>query len=195
MNNQTYNIQEYLISSIVDIQGTIRALDSKVGIIFVILSIPFGSIGKIYNTCKILLLSGSKAAPYFNIHLFLIFIFLILWILAFICAVRAVISIENPSEHIVNSGDYTGFFYCGGMYQFGLLDSFFNRKNIKAVKDVKKHVDSLPISQQQINEELAFEQMKLAYIRDVKSIRQKWAYRFTILWLLDGCTIYFLSRI
>ncbi len=49
------NINSYLYNSIVDMQSTIRALDTKVGFVFVVLSIPFSNLGKIYITCLSLL--------------------------------------------------------------------------------------------------------------------------------------------
>lgn len=188
-------LESYLYASIADIQGTIRALDTKAGFVFVVLSIPFSNLGKFYGTCHSFA-SSSISNPYiFYPAIVLIAIFLLSWAAAFVSTIRAIVSIDNPSDHIVNSNDLSGSFYCGGLFDLGLIDSLINRESIRAGKDVNKHFDSLPTSPESIIKELSFEQIKLAYIRDIKSIRQKWAYKFTATWLLSGFMIYILNKL
>ncbi|MCI5168216.1 MAG: hypothetical protein D3903_19545 [Candidatus Electrothrix sp. GM3_4] len=187
------DLKTYLYNSINDIQSTIRALDAKIGFVFVILSLPFSNLGKIYNTCSSLLTSCNRDVILYAV--FFVTFFTMSWILAFISTIRTIISIENPSDHIINGEEQLGTFYCGGLFDVGFVDSLLNRKSVKANKDVRSYTECFPSSDEDIIQELVFEQMKLAYIRDIKSIRQKWAYRFTAMWLSSGLIVYLLNKI
>lgn len=186
-------LSAFLLSSINDIQSTIRALDTKVGFLFVVLFLPYRNCNKIYSVCYSFLFDKNNEIVFLNFAI--IVLFLTSWCLSFISLIRAIMSIENPSSHIVNSSDYSGSFYCGGLFPIKFIDSLINRGSITASKDVRRYVESLPSSEDEIVNELAFEQMKLAYIRDMKFIRQRWAYKFTIIWLLSGFTIYILNKV
>ena len=121
--------------------------------------------------------------------------FIISWFLAFVSTIRTIVSIENPSAHIVNSAEHSGTFYCGGLFKVCFIDSLINRESVTSNRDVKKHIETLPSSRKEVITELAFEQIKLSYIRDIKSIRQKWAYKFTTMWLASGFVLYVLNKL
>jgi len=52
---------------------------------------------------------------------------------------------------------------------------------------------SLPGTEDHLSRALGFEQMKLAYIRDVKFRRQSWAYTIAAVWLALGFVLYIAS--
>lgn len=187
-------LKAYLYDSIKDIQSTIRSIDTKVGFIFIVLSIPFNKLDIIFNSCSDLI-NNSTSTTLFYINIFIVLFFSLSWLFAFVSTIRAIISIENPSEHIINHSEQSGSFYCGGLFKLCFIDVIFNRNSVKAIKDVRKHTESLPSSENEIINELAFEQIKLSYIRDIKSIRQKWAYKFATLWLSSGFLIYALNKL
>ncbi|HZX18850.1 MAG TPA: hypothetical protein VFF22_18525 [Pseudomonas sp.] len=81
------------------------------------------------------------------------------------------------------------------MFEFSIPDSIFNRKEIKATKDVKSFLAEVPHTPDEINEELAFEQMKLIYIRDIKLYRLKTGVNLALLWLVVGTTSFLISKL
>lgn len=180
---------QFLYASITDSQSIVRAIDTKIGFLSAVLLIPLTKIGKISNY----LISLYPHDGYLclkAIYIILIGAFGLTWFLSLICAIRAVIAIDNPAKHIVNNDGHAGSFYSGGLYELTFFDSLFNRKTVTAKRDVKRHIEFLPQDANKIVEELAFEQMKISYIRDIKITRQKWAFKFTFLWLIIGFIIY-----
>lgn len=187
-------LKTYLYNSINDIQSTIRAIDAKVGFIFVILLIPFSNLGKIFNNCSTLA-NTVNLCSFSIVWLVVIAIFIFSWLLAFISSVSAIISIENPSRHVSCENICRGSFYQGGLFSLSFIDSILNRNNIISKKNIDECVATLPASDQEVIKELVFEQVKLAYIRDIKSIRQIWAYKLSIVWLISGFIIYITNKL
>jgi len=184
------SILTYLYQSVADIQNTIRAIDTKLGLLLLILSLPFSNLGKIHEEIETLL-SQKTGLGAQALYILLSIGFGLSWIGAFGSAIRAIISIENPSRHISGVEDSDlGTFYLGGLFKVRFIDSFFNRKNLASKMSFTELFDRLPDSPDRIVKEMLYEQAKLAYIRDMKTVRQLWAFRFTFLWLLLGFLIY-----
>ena len=120
--------------------------------------------------------------------------FFICWLLALYSLVRTLSAIDNPASHIVNSDDYTGSFYGGGLFDFGWSDTLLNRSVIKANKDVVTFSQRYPNSADELISELTFEHMKLVYIRDLKLFRFKASLWLASAWVLIGIGIYFYSK-
>lgn len=185
MDNRT----AFLGGAILDAQSIIRAIDVKIGALLVGLLAPLSSLGKIWNV----LMHVSVIAPV-SIGIGLAALFFLTWICAIVALVRALSAIDNPSHHIVNSERYKGSFYAGGLYHFGALDVFFNRAIIKASKDVAAFIAEAPETKEQIDNELAFEQLKLIYIRDAKLFRLHAGIIFASMWVAIGIAIFFYSK-
>lgn len=183
----------YLYQAISDIQGTIRAIDTKLSILLVILSLPFTNLGKIYNRISVLL----KSNPQISIEIVFVamtVIFSVTWLIAFVSALRGIISVDNPSKHISGiEQTKNGSFYSSGLFNLALIDCFFNRKKVMSRSSFSELLSNLPVKTEQIANELRFEQLKLAYIRDIKLNRQLWAFRFSFFWLFFGFAIYSIS--
>ncbi|WP_222834702.1 hypothetical protein, partial [Geobacter metallireducens] len=115
----------------------------------------------------------------------LIMLFLCTWFAAFVAAMRSVMAIHNPKSHVTFTDCPIGTFYNDGLYDLGLRDAFINR-DISSKVRLEDYVKKLPDTIDAIKQELVFEQMKLAYIRDMKEVRLKWAYILVMAWLVCG---------
>lgn len=178
---------DYLISSINDIQNTIRAIDTKVGFLLVFLGIPITALTKIYSVLSALLDSYDFRWWKWIVSIYIV-LFVISWSLSFLAAVRVLTSIHNPIAHIKNPPTNHGTFFVGGLFKLSYKELFISRKDLKSQISFKEFAKKSPKEIENIISELIFEQMKLAYIRDIKIFRQNWAFIFTVVWLLVGFT-------
>lgn len=146
------NIIEFLLSSINDIQSTIRAIDAKIIAIIVIIILPFTSVElmvKVFcNSIKMYTVIGYIFIP----------IYIVAWLACLLFAFLCLLSINNPTKEIKNNIDVKGFFY-------GPILCKSKKPNLKKYIRNFKTIN--------IENELLFEQMKLVYIRDKKIKRQK----------------------
>lgn len=184
-----HSTAEFIKEAILDTQTTIRALDTKIGALLAALLIPFPFLGRIWSHVTYICTLEPKL-----LGQILFFSFFIAWALAILSLARGLSAIDNPAKHIINSNKQKGIFYGGGLFEFGIIDSVLNRRIIKSSKDVKSHLAELPSSQEEINEELAFEQMKLIYIRDIKIYRLKAGSNLAYLWLSLSASIFLISK-
>lgn len=180
---------EFIAAAILDTQATIRAIDVKVAALLVAVLAPFANISRIFAHLGHV---GTQSPRW--IFLSLVVAFLVAWVLALVALVRAIGAIDNPSRHIINSDSITGAFYAGGLYSLGVVDVFLNRSIIKASADPRSFAARIPDNAEGIEHELVFEQMKLAYIRDVKLNRLNWGLRFSLLWFALGTGIFLSSK-
>lgn len=180
---------EFIEAAISDTQATIRATDVKVGVLLAGMLLPISSLGKIWNHFVHL---SSLSAPWIAIIIGVIFF--LMWIIAIVSLVRTISAIDNPSAHIINSGDFNGSFYGGGLYRFNLPDAILNRAIIKANKDVLKFSNEYPENENSIILELTFEHMKLIYIREIKLYRLNIALITSSAWFIIGITVYAISK-
>ena len=179
----------FLQAAITDVQATVRAIDVKVGALFVLVLAPFASLARVFAHVDKLCCRSPK-----YVFIALSVCFLASWFLALVSLVRAIGALDNPARHIPNSNNQKGTFYGGGLFDFNIIDAFFNRHNVKAKKDLDAFSTDIPTSIEEIEMELAFEHMKVVYIRDIKATRLKWGVRFATIWLILGSSIFFVSR-
>lgn len=181
---------DFIAAAINDTQSTIRATDVKVGVLLTGVLLPLSSLGSIWPNFVTL---SSVFDPWVGLVTGLIFFFL--WLIVVITLVKTISAIDNPSAHIVNSNDFKGSFYGGGLYQFSFIDSLINRSIIKANKDVLRIESEYPDSKDAITTELSYEHMKLIYIREIKLFRLNFALKTSLLWLLTGISVYIVSKV
>ena len=178
------NVLVYLYASITDIQSTIRVIDTKIAVVIGIIILPFTNLGKIYlNFAKVHKIVDCGNGQW--LFWLLVGLFYVTWLAAFTAAIRAIMAIHNPARHVTSDKLPLGTFHNSGLYVVRMFDVFLTRK-IKSKLSLKEYIETLPVSIDGIIEELAFEQMKLVYIRDMKSIRLRWAYLLLISWLILG---------
>lgn len=169
--------REFLYQSIADTQATIRAIDVKIGFIFVILFLPLVALKQI---CSVVL-GLVSIAEWFLFPVILVAFF---WLAAYFFLFKSVVSISSPSSH-VEGGLSRGFFYDSSLYSLKLVDGFFNFP-IKSRNTLDEYVAMIPSDECDVIRELAFEKMKLTYIRDVKIYRSSLCKKLTLLWVLLG---------
>lgn len=181
---------EFILSGIYDTQATIRSIDVKVAALLTGLVIPLSSLGKIYSHLSHIY---SLTIPWLACLIGVVFFFM--WLAALFSLVSTLSAIDNPAKHIINSDNYKGVYYGGGLFEFGFLDVFLNRSIIKANKDVANFSLNYPCNEEEIVLELSFEHMKLIYIREIKLHRFKHSMTIATTWLLLGLGIYFYSKL
>lgn len=179
----------FIQTAVTDIQATIRAIDVKVGALLVLILAPFASLSRVFAHVDKLCCRSPKL-----LFIAIAACFFASWFLALASLVRAVGAQDNPARHIENAANQKGTFYGGGLFIFNIADVFFNRLSVKAKKNLVDFSKDIPTSVEDIEMELAFEQMKVVYIRDIKATRLKWGVRFATIWLFFGTSIFFISR-
>ena len=172
------NKVSYILAAINDTQAIIRATDTKAAALLAALIIPISSIEKIFSyfvklsSCQLTLFLGS--------------LFTLFWLLAFYTVIKAISSIDNPSQHINDCDDAKGSFHLGGLFELGERDIFINSNKVKSTKNLNIVIADYPSEINDIAKELSFEHMKLVYIRDIKTHRLLASIKFSILALLVG---------
>lgn len=188
-NENDDKILAFLYASITDIQSAIRVNDTKAAVVIGILILVLSNSGKIYLNFSKLHQTVYCGPSQWQLWA-LIMLFFVTWLVAFVAAMRSVMAIHNPKSHITLIDCPNGTFYNGGLYDLGVCDAFVSR-DITSKVSLEDYVNKLPDTINAIKQELVFEQMKLAYIRDMKAVRLKWAYILVVVWLTCG----FLGRI
>ncbi len=182
---------EYLYASLSDLQSTIRAVDTKVSYLLVILFIPFTRLDAIYSKIKSLLLHDSKWLPV--VAGILAFWFVVVWIIGFWCAFKSIIAIDDPKHHI--DGDRPkSMFFPAHLFSHSFWNTIGFVKSTSMVQ-FKQHYDEIPAEPEVIAKHLTLEQMKTMYIASIKLKRSVMAYHFAILWVILGGTIWFMHLI
>ncbi len=180
---------KFVSASILDTQLTIRAIDVKVAALLVGILAPLHKTSRIFSHLD----HFWSQSPRW-IFATAVVLFILLWLFALASLVRAIGAVDNPSKHIINITNCRGTFYGEGLYKLGIFDVFVNRDIITASKDPKSFSDHLPTNEAEIELELVYEKLKLAYIRDIKIYRLNWGLRFSLMWLVIGIVIYLSSK-
>ncbi len=176
-------LSAFLYASIADIQSTIRATDTKVAALLVVLIIPVTHLDDIYKVCKKLCdHPGCRIVQDFILAGAVIFA--LSWILAFFASARTLMGVYNPARQVSGKTPH-GSFYSGGLFRFSFLDIFINLQR-RSKTTLESHITNFPKVNAELVAELTFEQMKLAYIRDVKGFRQTAAFACAIAWIIFG---------
>jgi hypothetical protein len=172
---------EFLYQSIADTQGTIRALDVKIGFLLLIVFSPLFAFDKLGPFLNALYLESTLQ------HIFISLIAL-LWLFAIFVQFMALKAVSNPATKVRGASDL-GVFYSGHLYQVGITDAFWDRR-IYASATLAEEIDRLPKTEEEIIEELMFEKMKLTYIRSIKLKRINFAVWSIAAWLFVGLLSY-----
>jgi len=179
----------FLYAAISDAQGTIKATDSKIAVLMVILAIPLTKLGSIYRDCFALYSNESRCVS--NFSLILICAFCLFWFLSFWAAMRALNPVDNPSDHI-DGEKPNGIFYSGGLFQPNFWAANFKCLS-KSNRQIQHQLDQLPSSTENLVKELTFEHMKLVYIRTIKMKRLGYTFDFGRIWVFVGGILWLTS--
>lgn len=173
---------EFLHSAIQDTQQNIRAIDFKIGALLAGLIVPFPQIREIfkYLTINEFWWQHASAAIIF-----------VMWLITVLILLLALSAIDNPSKHISDNTNQKGLYFGGGLFNFKLLNIFWRTNNFatKSVRDYKNEIEDTSLD---ISKELAYEHLKLIYIRDLKIFRLRHAIVLIFVLIIVG-SISFLS--
>jgi len=162
----------FLLSSIKDIQGTIRAVDTKVSILLAALAIPLPQVAMFFAYWH----SRGFSVALGNVVMILA---VMMYVLAVYVAVKTLVGIGDATGHI-RGVRVQNTFYAGGMFKLDWRNSLRDRPGVQSSKTVDEYITSLPATRDGMVEELAIEAMALAYIRDIKLYRQRLAFSATV---------------
>jgi hypothetical protein len=181
--------KEFAVAAIAEAQATIRALDVKLAALLVAVLAPIPLLPSI---------AECFAGIYSRWSGFLVgstlVVFSLCWALAILCYARAIGAISSPSKHILNGTSFTGSLYGPGLFNFLPIDAILNRSSVISKIDPLAHVMTMPSTPDDIERELAFEHMKLIYIRDIKLLRLQWGFRFSGTAISIGSLLFVVSR-
>lgn len=179
--------KEFLYQSIADVQATIRAIDVKIGFMFVVLFLPLSVLDQvfdvgqsIYCSSQFLTLVGA--------------VVVLLWLLSVLVLFKGASAISSPASHVLGGEKLHSNFYEAGLFSLGFWDGLFNFP-VKSKKSLSQVVVDLPSDDDALLTELAFEKMKLVYVRDVKFYRLSKCILFSLLWLLGGIVVWFSHKL
>ena len=177
----------FLIEAVKDIQGTIRAIDTKVGILLAVLAIPLPIVQSALHdvhtrgaTLTAALVLGGLA--------------FLAWVTAALVGIRALTGLGNASKHVRAATPPDDLFYAGGQYRLRWIDVLLTRDTPISEWPVEDFAASVPMTAESANRHLAFEVLSLAYIRDLKIFRQKVAFELTAVAIVLGFLALVLSR-
>lgn len=178
----------FLAGSLTDMQATIRAIDVKVAALIVCLLAPLQNVNRVFKHLTHFT-EWSIRWP----AMIVIALFLLTWVIAFAALVRAIAAVGNPAAHIKGAQGANGAFFLPGQFKFSRLHAIRNPRALLS-RDALADVHSNLPSDSDVEAVLVFEQMKLAYIRDLKLFRLDWGLKLSLLWLLLGILIYIGSK-
>lgn len=166
---EEHRVFMYAVEAVKDMQGTIRAIDTKAGILLAAMAIPLPFLER--------LLGGfSRQGQPPSLHVVLAWCAFFAWILAALVAIRTLTGIGNASQHLGEDAQRENTFYAGGLFRLRWIDALLNRRSIRSLRSLDNHVAAIPRSAEEMLQDLGHEMLALAYIRDVKIHRQKIAF-------------------
>ena len=176
----------FLITAIQDAGTVIRAIDTKVAGLFVVLSIPVAKLPQITDACQQLVF--RQTPPLSSVAALCVALFAGCWVLSFFCALRTLLVVDNPAEHITGARP-SGVYYGAGLFKISCWDALIPRRR-KVPVDFDAYFATLPASDVGARRELAFELMKLVFIRTIKMKRSSVTYMLVYAWAALGGVIW-----
>jgi len=179
---------EFLYQSINDTQATIRALDVKIGFLFVVIFLPLAAIEGISKALVVL-----WDSPY---HFGAVSIVVgVAWLFSVYFLFKSLSAITDINKHMIGIVPEDTF-YKGGMPLIG-FKNLLSVNDVRADLSVKEYLNKLPKDENELLSELASEKMKVSLIRNVKTFRVKVCTNLTLMWLAFGMflSVVFLFKI
>lgn len=160
--------REFLYNAVQDTVGTIRAIDTKLHIVLGIFLLPLAMVDKLIEAicywCSCWdwnALCGMQWAASV-----VALVTTGVWFVGVITSLRGIIALTNPVKAVPADGKKPD----GTFYFVGQLKGWL-RPKLK--RTLEAHICALPEDEPAILRELAYEQMKLGFIRDVKVRRHR----------------------
>jgi len=181
---------QFLYASISDIQATIRAMDTKANVLLLVLFVPVSRITDISPMFHYLTRERFGFMSWIATVVAVAMLFF--WLVSLVLTLWYVSAVHNPSTHVTGNKP-PGSFYSATLFNVRLW-------NIKSARyassqSLDEHLKQLPQTDEEICRELAFEQMKLVYIRSRKMALIKSGYTCTAIAALFAFILGILSFI
>lgn len=178
----------FLYNSIGDTQATIRAIDVKIGFLFVIVMFPLTNISDIFKT----VLSVYKLYEYWPP--LIITTLIISWFVSAYSLLKSLVGISNPLNHVsgvnVTGASPNGIFYGGYLFKLGIDNVLYNASKTTSSKTIAEETLNLPQNEDEIIRELILEKIKVTYIREIKMLRAKYCINSIAVWTITGSIIW-----
>lgn len=184
-----HNRSEFVIAAVTEAQLTIRALDVKLAALLIAALAPIPILAPI-----------AECFSSFYLHWENWFVGGVIvvvcssWGLAILCYALAIGALSSPSQHVALAGGVSGALYSPGIYKLSFIDALINRSNVLSEVNVLTHLTNMPSTQIAIDREMAYEHLKLIYIRDIKLLRLRWGFRLSGLALAIAAVVYVVAR-
>jgi hypothetical protein len=176
----------FLLTAIQEAAAVIRAIDTKVAGLFVVLFLPIAKLPQIAAVCREVVMSLS--APFSWLAATAVVAFVICWVMSFFCALRTLLVVDNPSNYVGGTRP-SGVYYSGGLFKVSAWDAIVAGRAGTRV-DFDQFFESLPKDDLSARRELAFELMKLVFIRTIKIKRASLTYILVYGWVTLGGLIW-----
>ena len=174
----------FLYQSLNDTQATIKAIDVKIGFLFLIAFMPITVLQTLNSTVMTI---WSANAIY---KLCLISI-CVSWLLSVVYLFLALTSISDPNKHM-HGAKPSGLFYGKGIFKIE-TENFGFKIKVTSNLTVDEVVSNLP-DQNGILKELTYEKMKITYIREIKLGYYSRSTKLMSFWLLLSTAIYLINN-
>lgn len=173
-------INNFLYQSISDTQGTIRAIDVKLGFLFVVIFMPLASLDTIAKVIK-----GYWGNNFLNL---LIIIAASCWFLSLWFLFSASSIVRHMDSYVKSPQKINDVFFGGSAKKITMFD-IFSRQPIQSIQTFDEFLKSLPKDDDEISKHLAMDKMKVSYIREVKSSKTSICFILIFIWLSIGLSM------
>ncbi|MCZ4061102.1 hypothetical protein O3W44_21410 [Pantoea sp. LMR881] len=171
---------EFLYESINDTQATIRAIDVKIGFLFVIVFLPLAAISEIT--------AGAKQLWALNVYYdFALIATTLAWVLSIAFLFSCVKALNKIDKHITGNQPLD-IFYSGGVEPIYFL-SLMKSKDIRSKLKIEEYISQLPKTDSDLINHLSFEKMKVSLIREFKSCKSRMCTNLILIWLSLGVVL------
>jgi hypothetical protein len=171
---------EFLYQSINDTQATIRAIDVKIGFLFVIIFLPLAAIKEIVGGTKVLWASDFHYG-------FAIIITAVTWLISLLTIFSCVKVLSNVDKHIKGTVP-KNVFYSGGIPTI-TIKNLLNLKDLRTSHSIDECITELPVADDEIIKQLMSEKIKVSLIREFKGCKAKLCMNLILIWLCLGMVL------
>jgi hypothetical protein len=164
----------FLYTSIADIQATIRAMDFKANVLLLVLFVPISRVTDISGAIRHF--GAGQFGKLGWIPIIMAAAVAIFWLASLVLTFWYVSAVHDPSAHVTGKKP-PGTFYSPTLYKVRLWN--IESRRSASAQSLDDHLAQIPANDEDVCRELAFEQMKLVYIRSRKMALIKWGYLCT----------------
>lgn len=159
---------DFFLNAIQDTQETIRALDQKANSLLVLIALPLPVAAWLLTEVSKTYISHGSVPGWSALGFMCAAA--ATWTGSIVCLIRAILPRSNPSASVPIHDGASGLWYSGDLFRKRGL--FANRVSCRSVQE---QLNKCPDSDEKLATELAFEHMKVVFIREVKIAACRWS--------------------